>query len=109
MTRHFYDGWQEEVDGIWFRAVAGYKGPDDLRLEWYRSGEWWPVSMVVGAMMADFFCENEDYLYPPGQGHQGRAKYLTYLARAAQDGHKQANQQLMAEKVNKRSREQQAS
>ena len=94
--RRWRDGWQATIDGIPMRVVQGYKSPDDLRMEWHVDGRWIPVRMNVGAVLADFFYENEDHLYPSGAG--GR-KYLGFLHEAARHGWRQAVGRLADEKA----------
>jgi hypothetical protein len=69
------------VDGVTFRTVPGSKAPSDLRLEWYISGRWIPVAMSAGLVMADFFYENEERLFPyPADGGE---RYLRAIRDAA--------------------------
>lgn len=108
MKRRFQPGWQETVGGVTYRVVLGRKMsrvPDavDLKLEAWTPRGWQAVPMAVGALMADFFYENEEVLYPPSAGFQGGTYYVTYLNQAVSDGWEVADERLQAEK---RAREQ---
>lgn len=97
MNRRWHPGQTVEISGVTFRVVQGRKGPADLRLEWLTSsGSWRPVDMAAGGLMADFFYENESYLYPD---HKGGRKYLDYLREAAQFGWDKAQATLRLEKL----------
>ena len=88
------------VDGIRFRIVQGKKADNDLRLEWQiPGGEWRAVSMAAGAIMADFWYENENVLYPPERGLLGGEKYSQYLGTAMHDGWEVADAVLQTEKA----------
>jgi len=88
-----------EIDGVRFRVCVGRKAPDDLRLEWLTENGWRPVSMMAGALLADFFWENEEHLYPQANGYLGGNKYLKYLRHAAIHGYGRAEAGLRAERV----------
>lgn len=94
---HFIDGDTFEVSGLHFRVVRGSKSPDDLRLEWSTGGQWWPVHMAAVALMADFFYENEDRLYPPPRYRGGRY-FLDYLYESVIKGWERADLKLRLEK-----------
>lgn len=101
MTRgRWHAGWKHKVAGIHLRVVTGKKSPDDLRIEWLTSEGWIAIPMAAGAVMADFWYENEDVLYPPPA--MGGRKYLSYLATAARDGWEAADATLQAERAAKR-------
>ncbi len=90
MTRRFSPGQRFEVGGLNFRVERGEKparvpGEIDLRLDVYNGTRWVPVTMTTGFMLADFFHENEEVLYPPPQ-FKGGAKYLSECRGAARDG-----------------------
>lgn len=93
-----------ELAGQRFRVQRGVKSPDDLRLDWYTPTGWRAVPMSPGAMMADFFFENEDVLYPPDMGNQGGSKYIALLRHAARHGWQKANAGLLAERAAKQDR-----
>lgn len=79
--RRFAAGDAWEIGGVRYRVVTGKKGPDDLRLEWSAAtGKWTAVEMAHAACQTDFFCENEDYLYPPPQ--QGGQYFMDFLHKA---------------------------
>lgn len=93
------------VDGLHFRVVQGAKSPEDLRLELELGSGWRPVNMSWGALMADFFFENEDVLYPPEERHLhgriGGQYYLNYCARAAREGWQESDYGMRGEKRRK--------
>lgn len=91
------------INGLRFRAVTGYKHPKDLRLEVLQEVGWRPVPMLVGAMLADFFGENEDVLYPPPAA--GGRKYMGYLWDAYQTGWQSADARLRQERAAKEARD----
>lgn len=84
-----------EVDGLWFKVERGKKAPDDLRLDIlaaYRDEETGlvearalPVSMSFSAILADFFYENENVLYPPPR-FKGGKRHSQHMALAEQQG-----------------------
>lgn len=100
------------VGGIPWRVVQGYKRPDDLRLEFFFSGRGWvAVKMEVGFLLADFFFENEEVLYPRENDHgyptgrDGGLYYLRAATHAAHYGWEAARDKLGDEKRRKRERE----
>lgn len=106
--RRWKEGDTAEVSGLKFRVVKGYKGPDDLRLEVFINndyGDWVPVPMNLGFVLADFFGENEDHLYPPEQGYAGGNYYVNHLYLARKHGWEYAQNRLAAEKQAKRAKE----
>lgn len=96
-TRRWYAGQSFSIDDMHFRVVAGKKGPDDLRLDQLVDGKWVAVRMAVGGMMADFFFENEEVLYPPPA--KGGKKYLDYVRDAARFGWERAEAALRVERA----------
>lgn len=95
MSRRWFEGWSGEIGGVRFRIVQGVKSPEDLRLDWLVEGSWIAVPMKVGGFLADFFCENEDILYPPPA--KGGRKYIEYLRWSARHGVDKAQAGLEAE------------
>lgn len=83
--RRWTEGWEDSVDGVGYRVVRGSKSQNDLRLDWRAGGGWRPVAMRTGALLADFFYENEHVLYPPPR-LQGGERYLGYIEQAARGG-----------------------
>jgi hypothetical protein len=82
------------------RVVKGKKAEDDLRFEWQvPGGEWRAVTMAAGGIMADFWYENEDVLYPPSAGFLGGEKYAQYLDQAMREGWDAADAVLQGEKA----------
>ena len=87
-------------NGILLRVVPGKKSAEDLRLEWQiPGGEWRAVTMATGAIMADFWYENEDVLYPRAAGFKGGEKYAQYLGVAMREGWGVADATLQSEKT----------
>lgn len=72
IARRFEVGEVFELAGIKFRVERGEKRNvhgqicDDQRLDWQTPTGWRAVPMAVGFMLTDFFTDNEDVLYPPG-------------------------------------------
>lgn len=91
-------------DGIRYRVIEGRKGPDDLRLERRVDGEWRPVKMESGFMLADFFFENEQVLYPRAKGHRGGFEYLRALQDATRHGWETTQRRLSAQQQQSRLR-----
>jgi hypothetical protein len=102
--RRFQAGQEYTISGLQFRVVAGKKGPDDLRLEVMNdAGNYRPVLMSLGLFLADFFGENEDYLYPPPGA--GGDYYISECWRARRQGWEEAALHLVRQKAAKRARE----
>jgi hypothetical protein len=104
MSRHWNEDWRKIIAGVPFRVRHGRKSPTDLVLEWLTPEmEWRAVPMLAGGVIADFWAENEDDLYPPPA--QGGTKYMRYIRQAIEEGWVVADAQLEAEKRRKRERE----
>jgi hypothetical protein len=88
-----------EIDGVFYRVLHGRKGPGDLRLEHRVDGAWKPVRMRTGAMLADFFFENEEVLYPDAKGGK---KYLEYVRDATKYGWDKADAVLRVERAQRK-------
>lgn len=101
-VRRWQEGDSVEVSGVAFRIVLGRKwapnGGQDLRLETLTAAGWRPVDMALGFFLADFFGENEDVLYPPGDGNKGGRMYLGRCSVAYRDGWEVAVGKLAEEK-----------
>ena len=104
---------QFNVDGVWFRVVPGYKSPEDLKLEMLTpkrkvdgsvGTKWIAVHMSLGALLADFFYENEDILYPPEDGFLGGEYHSKHLRQAETEGYEAATKTLKGEVAKKASR-----
>lgn len=107
--RHWRAGWRyTHPSGITLRVEQGKKAADDLRMDIF-VGRWVPIPMAFGAILADFFYENEEVLYPPrgDAGPKGGKKYLDYLQGAAYVGWEAAESYLQDEKEAARQRRQQ--
>lgn len=102
ITRRFQAGDTFELWPVHYRIVQGCKGPDDLRLEWRAAGEWRPVTMAHSALHADFFCENEEILYPTCRGQRGAHYFLGWLGTATKVGWDEAVRRLNEDKRKKR-------
>lgn len=82
---------------VWYRVQPGVKAPGDLVLQQYAAGSGWrAVTMAAGFLLADFFFENEDRLYPPADGLVGGVMYLQHIRHAALFGWESAQRQLLA-------------
>jgi hypothetical protein len=105
MNRRWLAGMAFEVDGVFYRVLRGRKeaprGAEDLRLEHRVDGVWRPVRMQTGAMLADFFFENEDVLYPRPR-FNGGTEYLSYLWDAAYTGWEHSEGRLQEQKTRRR-------
>ena len=100
--RHFYAGQQGRIEYLEWRVVEGQKFAGDLVLEFLIPGQGWlAAKMEFGALMADFFYENEDARYPPSKGFDGGKRYTMFLGRAIRQGWKAAALQLAAERPKK--------
>jgi len=98
MSRRFNAGEYFNVSGIEFRVEQGRKHPDDRVLLWWSQEYGWkPIEMTVGFLLADFFFENEEVLYP--KPAKGGDYYLDACEVAARNGWRQADEQLKAAKV----------
>ena len=105
MTRRWQAGWTYVVAGLPLRVVPGRKSSDDLVMQWRVNGEWWSIPMAATAIIADFWYENEDVLYPPTRGFLGGRKYTRYLRKAIEEGWESAEAELQSEKAAKRDRD----
>lgn len=101
------------VDGVWFRVVPGKKSPDDLKLEMLVpkrnvdgsvGTKWLAVHMSLGALLADFFYENEDILFPPEDGYKGGEYHSKHLRQAEEEGYEAATKTLRATQAKKAAR-----
>ena len=95
------------MDGFRFKVVAGTKlrrhdgAPGhDLRLECWNPEEsrWVPVKMELGAVLADFFYENEEHLFRRDEGFAGGRKYTYFINSAMTSGWLQAARTLNRER-----------
>lgn len=102
--RRWQNGDFGELHGLRWRVRTGAKHPEDLVLEINVEGYWLAVSMTLGFLLADFFFQNEDVLYPPSQGYRGGYKYLNDCKVAALHGWDKAAAGLRAEKAMKADR-----
>jgi hypothetical protein len=92
-----------EVGGQRWRVVAGRKetkspATEDLRIEWPVDGRYVPIPMMALAVLADFFYDNEEALYPRVNGYKGGRKPKAYMTWAADHGYERAEAGLQAEK-----------
>lgn len=103
--RRWHEGDTVEIpNSPLFRVVAGIKKPGDLRIDWWSSGRntWLPINMSVAAVLTDFFCENEEHLYPQRKGLAGERYFKGYLELAASEGWEVADRKLRTEQRLKR-------
>lgn len=103
--RRWTEGTEFELDGLSWRVVKGRKAPGDLRLEHMTTSGWRPTAMALVFMLADFWYENEDLLYPKPK-FQGADYLLRAIERAAKNGYQSEVERLEGEKLAKRQREQ---
>ncbi len=105
--RRFEVGAKFVLAGITFRVERGSKPTSngvDQRLDWLTPDGWRAVPMAVGYLLADFFTDNEDILYPPGsvssQGGTcvGGEKYMRALRRAKNHGWRAAAEETSYER-----------
>jgi hypothetical protein len=101
--RRFVPGYEVVISGLRFRVEQGHKGPADLVLLWFTPTGWRRIEMAAGALMADFFYENEHGLYPPPH-YLGGEKYRDFLKHAMQHGWEKADAGLKSEKQLKQER-----
>lgn len=102
MTARFSTGDTFYLWPLEYQVVRGRKGPEDLVLQMRVGGDWCNVTMDHSFLQADFFVENEDYLYKTGQGG---GFFTDRLDMAVERGWVQAKNQLQREKHAKRLRE----
>jgi hypothetical protein len=101
-VRRWHEGDHGDLCGVPYRVVKGVKfrgvNPEenDLVMQWWVNGRWRNLDMKVGAVMADFFYENEELAFPPERNPKwlGGNYYLAYINGAAQSGWKQADKRL---------------
>jgi len=93
-----------DIGGIRWRIVQGNKGPTDLILELEGRTGFAPARMALGGLMADFFYQNEERLYPRTFGYRGGELYLDFLRVALRRGWRQAHLELEAEREKRRLR-----
>lgn len=101
-ARRWHAGWRGWVDNIEYRVVPGRKSGEDLRLEHYVQGEWMAVAFEGGFLLADFFCQNEDGLFPRAEAYAGGSKYLAYCYWAACSGWEAPAKKVAADKERKK-------
>jgi hypothetical protein len=77
--------------------MPGKKARDDLRIDWATTNGWAAVRMVTVFMLADFFYENEDYLFPVGR-YRGGAMFLDAVRDACLNGWTGADERLEEQK-----------
>jgi hypothetical protein len=70
-------------------------------MEWQTDDGWQPVTMAAAAIMADFFFDNEDVLYPPSRGFKGGRKFMEFLRLAVKEGWQTAVHGLQRERAAK--------
>lgn len=102
MNRRFRSGDGGEIGGIPWRIVTGMKSEDDLRMDIQVGEKWVAVKMDLGFLMADFFYENENVLYPPSQGFRGGQMYLDFCRGAAYMGWTHASETLSDQRRRKK-------
>src|SRR5512142_2376954 len=97
--RRFESGQRFEFPNAPPLAVQkGKKSDNDLVLLWKVDGHYQPIHYDIVALMVAFFAENEDRLYPPEQGYQGREKFTSFVLDAIHYGHEIAIEMLRIEK-----------
>lgn len=75
---------------VHWRVVEGYKKAregQDLRLDISTDGQTWAaVPMALAAIQDQFYCENEDRLYPQSMGFEGRKKFTGFIDLSRNEG-----------------------
>jgi len=85
VKRRFQIGDKGDLSGVHWRIEEGRKGPEDKVLE-IVVPEVCKVPMGLGLLMAQFFFDNEEHLYPQAYGYRGGFLYLDVCAKAALQG-----------------------
>lgn len=99
-TRRFAVGHTGECSEIRYRVIQGAKKPGDLVLQLYVNGRWQRIRMELGFLLAAFFFENEEVLYPPsGSRHIGGDYYMRECWDAIYYGWESAAQKLRKERA----------
>ena len=108
-NRRFSAGDEFIIHGLPYRVVPGVKqrngASDDLRLEWKIADAWQPTPMVHVLFQTDFFCDNEEALYPRSKGFQGGNFFLRALSKAKHWGWTAAANELERQKNARRGKE----
>lgn len=109
--RRFKEGDAFEVSGVRFRVCTGTKGPDDLVLKWQlHDGRWAPILFDAAFLMADFFYENEEALYPSYRpNNQGGEKFRCAVFVAVKYGWREASRRVALERQQRRQRQERVS
>lgn len=95
----FVVGQEYDIGGVRLRIRQGRKGPDDLVLDIEGYAGYVPVRMTLGALMADFFFQNEERLYPQEFNFEGGNRYVRFIHRAIAIGWENAAAQLARERA----------
>lgn len=104
----FAPGQVEDIDGFTFRIRQGRKGPNDLVLDLWNGREYAPVPMGLGGLMADFFYQNEERLYPQQYGFDGGERYLRFLRDCTRRGWRDVLSELKGQKLARQQRDEDA-
>jgi hypothetical protein len=97
--RRFHNGDHFVIEGIQYDIRCGRKYPDDPGRDLVLLMNGTLVSFDHVMLMTDFFCENEDSLYPPPA--KGGAKFLGAMHTAWRRGWREAVQWKDQERKNK--------
>lgn len=98
--RRFQPGQSGELNGIDWRVVQGKKARDDRRLDLSTSG-WRSVPMSLGFLLADFFVENENVLYPPSPTRRGGEMYMDFCRGSVLVGWEASHEYILGQRARK--------
>src|SRR4030095_1038690 len=90
-----------EVNGVTFPPQPARKKPGDIKIQVKTPAGWRDVEMKLGAVLTDFFFENEDWLFPRPRLNGGM-EHLGYLWDAAWVGWPYAETRLQEQKLRRR-------
>jgi len=104
-----WDGQPYKAEHMRFRHIPGRKRNGDRRLEVWMPDDagvvkWLPVSMVDVFFMHEFFCDNEERVYPQVDGYKGWQYWVDALKVARKQGWQKARISLHLERAAKQDR-----
>jgi len=104
-----WDGQPYKAEFMTFKYVTGKKGNGDRKLlvempDKEGVVKWIAVSMVDVFFMHEFFCDNEERVYPQVDGYKGWQKWVDALKVARKQGWQKARISLHIERAAKQDR-----